>query len=80
MKYLKKFESSQNTISEIRDNLKNLLYDFKDIGCEYVILEEKDCPKIKRKYELDLQRLFCSDYFRTKKENMPNVEKFLQTN
>lgn len=41
MKYLKKFESSQNTISEIRDNLKNLLYDFKDIGCEYVILEEK---------------------------------------
>lgn len=40
MKYLKKFESSQNTISEIRDNLKNLLYDFKDIGCEYVILEE----------------------------------------
>lgn len=41
MKYLKKFESSQNTISEIKDDLKSLLFDFKDLGCEYEILEEK---------------------------------------
>ena len=41
MKYLKKFESSQNIISEIKDNLEDLLYDFKDIGCEYVFLEDK---------------------------------------
>ena len=41
MKYLRKFESSQNTISEIKDGLKSLLFDFKDLGCKYGILEEK---------------------------------------
>jgi hypothetical protein len=43
MKYIKKFESSEgsNNYSEIKDNLEDLLYDFKDVGCEYVFLEEK---------------------------------------
>lgn len=41
MKYLKKFESNGSNHSEIKDNLEDLLYDFKDIGCEYVFLEDK---------------------------------------
>jgi hypothetical protein len=39
MKYIKKFES--NNYSEIKDNLEDLMYDFKDLGCEYLFMEDK---------------------------------------
>jgi hypothetical protein len=72
MKYIKKFESSEepNNYSEIKDNLEDLLYDFKDIGCEYVFLEEKGDDGIV--YTINLQ--IYPPNFSTREEvflNMP---------